>query len=135
MLLKNGNYVNSRWVNYVLFDDSIKNISERIYKVEFGGEIEEVPVTQIPVTKFLVFPGVRLISTIPEQMEYTFDYKEEELYFEIETDVRYMLNLENVAYINHVGNIFWLIVMNNGEEIWFKAFHDNVKNFINNLSK
>lgn len=132
MLMKDGTYINSTCINEIIYEEVNVN-DNKIYMVEFEGSLLEIKEGHMPFGLFNIVPGFRMVPTIEENMEFSFIFKGEKLYFEKEGTTRYVLNFGRIKSVSNVDNIYWRIVMIDNEEYWFKAFEANFKPFISKL--
>lgn len=130
-----GTYINKDFVNEIIFDEKdIKDNNVTKYQVLVEEELLEIKKEEINFSIFIIVPGYRIIETIQEELELTFNYKDEVLNFELERGVRYHLNRDNIKIAKIINSQYLRIVMSNSEVLWFKGFPENFKGFLSKLS-
>ena len=135
MFTVEGIYINKDFVNEIIFDEKdIKDNNVTKYQVLVEEELMEIKKEEINFSIFIIVPGYRIIETIQEELEITFNYKDEILKFEQERGVRYHLNRDNIKNAKIINSQYLRIIMSDNEVLWFKGFPENFKGFLSKLS-
>lgn len=138
MKLMNNDYINSKFVNTILINEnSNANNSVGIgkdlkYQVLYKEELFDIDFNEINHSLFIQVPAVRLIETIEAEAEVILNIDKNIIHFEIEKDVKYLINLNNIIRVQKLDTHIWKINMVD-DVYYFKAFPANFSVFINRL--
>lgn len=104
--------------------NNIINITD--FEVFFNNESHSITKDEINFEVFSSVPGLRLIPTIPDKTEVSVTLDEKILHFEIEKDLRYFLNINNIVKVEYYQNNIWMV--QTVEEIyWFTSIAQNFR--------
>lgn len=138
MKVFNGDYINSKFINSILIRENtnsqkeFKTGIESKYYVLHKEELFEIDFKEILNNKFIQVPAIRLIESIEEEAEVVVVNNKENIYFEVEKDVKYLINIDNVIRVQKLDTNIWKITMVD-DIYYFKAFPANMAVFTNSL--
>ena len=134
MNLKDRTYVQSKYVSKCVKDDNK-------FFIIHNDKMLEVDDLEIDRGTFCQIPGFRLILSVEGNNTLSVttdllsdDHSDETVFFEVEENRVYLINLDRVVEIKNIYSDIWFIQMED-QQLWFRSFPSNFKHVLAQLRK